>query len=192
MIRHLWTGTRMLLIMIVLVLVYQVVVTGLAQVLLPYQANGSLIRHNGVVVGAGPIGQAFTAKKFFWSRPSAASYNGAASAASNYGPTNPALLKEVKTNLAAFLKANPGVKPSQVPIDMVTSSDSGLDPDITVASAMVQVPRVAAANGLSASSVRALVVSQEVGRWLGLYGLPHVNVLRLNLALVKLAHQQGS
>lgn len=192
MIRHLWTGTRMLLIMIVLVLVYQVVVTGLAQVLLPYQANGSLIRHNGVVVGAGPIGQAFTAKKFFWSRPSAASYNAAASAASNYGPTNPALLKEVKTNLAAFLKANPGVKPSQVPIDMVTSSDSGLDPDITVASAMIQVPRVAAANGLSASSVRALVVSQEVGRWLGLYGLPHVNVLRLNLALVQLAHQQGS
>ncbi|MDA8197879.1 MAG: potassium-transporting ATPase subunit KdpC [Thermaerobacter sp.] len=192
MIRHLWTGTRMLLIMIALVLVYQVVVTGLAQVLLPYQANGSLIRHNGVVVGAGPIGQAFTTKKFFWSRPSAASYNAAASAASNFGPTNPALLKEVKTNLAAFLKANPGVKPSQVPIDMVTSSDSGLDPDITVASAMIQVPRVAAANGLSASSVRALVVSQEVGRWLGLYGLPHVNVLRLNLALVKLAHQQGS
>ena len=182
----------MLLIMIVLVVVYQAVVTGVAQVLMPYQANGSLIRHDGVVVGAGPIGQAFTARKFFWSRPSAAAYNAAASAASNFGPTNPALLKEVKANLAAFLKANPGVKPSQVPIDMVTSSDSGLDPDITVASAMIQVPRVAAANGLSASSVRALVVSQEVGRWLGLYGLPHVNVLRLNLALTKLAHQEGS
>ena len=192
MIRHLWTATKMLLIMIVLVVVYQAVVTGVAQVLMPYQANGSLIRHDGVVVGAGPIGQAFTARKFFWSRPSAAAYNAAASAASNFGPTNPALLKEVKANLAAFLKANPGVKPSQVPIDMVTSSDSGLDPDITVASAMIQVPRVAAANGLSASSVRALVVSQEVGRWLGLYGLPHVNVLRLNLALTKLAHQEGS
>ena len=192
MIRHLWTATKMLVIMIVLVVVYQAVVTGVAQVLMPYQANGSLIRHNGVVVGAGPIGQAFTARKFFWSRPSAAAYNAAASAASNFGPTNPALLKEVKANLAAFLKANPGVKPSQVPIDMVTSSDSGLDPDITVASAMIQVPRVAAANGLSASSVRALVVSQEVGRWLGLYGLPHVNVLRLNLALTKLAHQEGS
>ncbi len=191
MIRHLWTATRMLILMVVLVLVYQAVTTGLAQSLMPYQANGSLVRLHGRVVGAAPIGQTFNTAKFFWSRPSAASYNAAASAASNYGPTNPALLKEVKTNLAAFLKANPGVKPSQVPMDMVTSSDSGLDPDITVASAMIQVPRVAAANHLSVSAVRALVQSQEVGRWLGMYGLPHVNVLRLNVALVKLASRNG-
>ncbi len=191
MIRHLWTATRMLILMVVLVLVYQAVTTGLAQSLMPYQANGSLVRLHGRVVGAAPIGQTFNTAKFFWSRPSAASYNAAASAASNYGPTNPALLKEVRTNLAAFLKANPGVKPSQVPMDMVTSSDSGLDPDITVASAMIQVPRVAAANHLSVSAVRALVQSQEVGRWLGMYGLPHVNVLRLNVALVKLASRNG-
>lgn len=191
MIRHLWTATRMLILMVVLMLVYQAVTTGLAQGLLPYQANGSLVKLNGRVVGAAPIGQTFNTAKFFWSRPSAASYNAAASAASNYGPTNPALLKEVKTNLAAFLKGNPGVTPSQVPMDMVTSSDSGLDPDITVASAMIQVPRVAAANHLSVSAVRALVQSQEVGRWLGMYGLPHVNVLRLNVALVKLAAANG-
>lgn len=189
MIRHLWTAVRMLFVSLVLIaVIYPLVVTGLAQVLFPYQANGSLITRNGQVVGSRLIAQPFTSKKFFWSRPSAASYNGAASSASNYGPTNPLLVKEVKTNLAAVLKANPGVTPSQVPIDAVTSSDSGLDPDISLANALMQVPRVAAANGLSQSAVRSLVMKHEVGRWLGLYGQAHVNVLMLNLALLKLSH----
>jgi K+-transporting ATPase ATPase C chain len=137
------------------------------------------------------IGQQFSSANFFVGRPSATSpaYNAASSSASNFGPTNPALLKEIRTNLAAILKANPGVKASQVPPSLVESSASGLDPDISPAAAYLQVPRVAKANHLPANTVRNLVASHVVGRFLGIYGAPHVNVLELNLALLMLAKQ---
>jgi len=141
-------------------------------------------------VGSRLIGQQFTSAGFFTGRPSATSpaYNAASSSASNFGPTNPALLKEIETNLAAVLKANPGVKASQVPAGLVESSASGLDPSISPADAALQVPRVAKADHLSQATVRKLVSENTDGRFLGIYGYPHVNVLGVNLALLKLAH----
>ena len=190
MVKHLGTAIRMLVLLGVLIVgVYAAAVTGVAQLIFSYQANGSLVRYHGRVIGSKLIGQSFTSPKFFDGRPSAAGYNGAASTATNYGPTNPALVKEVKANLAYVLKMNPGVKPSQVPVDLVESSDSGLDPDISVAAAYLQAPRVARVNGLSLAEVRHLVATHTVGRWLGMYGDPYVNVLELNLALRHLIHQ---
>ena len=185
MIKHLGTAIRLLVIFTVLIAgVYSLAVTGLAQLLFPAQASGSLVRRHGQIIGARMIGQSFTGSRWFDSRPSAASYNAAASAASNYGSTNPALIKEVKTNLAAFLKDNPGVKVSQVPPSMVESSDSGLDPDITPAAAYLQAPRVARVNHMPLPAVRHIVAEHVRGRFLGLYGSPHVNVLEMNLSLL--------
>ncbi len=176
---------------ILTVVVYAAVVTGISQLLFPYQANGSLVHYHGRVIGSKLIGQSFTSPKFFDGRPSAAGYNAAASTASNYGPTNPALIKEVQANMAYILKTNPGVKPSQVPVDLVESSDSGLDPDISVAAAYFQAPRVARLNGLPLSSVRHLVATHTVGRFLGMYGNSYVNVLEINLALLHLIHHRS-
>jgi K+-transporting ATPase ATPase C chain len=184
-----WSATRMvLLFVVVLGLGYNLLMVGIGEGLMPGRANGSLITENGHVIGSKLIGQQFSAARFFEGRPSATTppYNAASSAASNYGPTNPALLKEIRTNLAQVLKENPGVKASQVPPDLVESSASGLDPDISPAAAYLQVPRVARANHLPAGQVRALVAQHVSGRFLGLYGAPHVNVLELNLALLKL------
>ncbi|KJE76534.1 potassium-transporting ATPase subunit KdpC [Ferrimicrobium acidiphilum] len=189
-VKVIWSALRLILLsVIVLGLGYNLAIVGIGQVVFPNQANGSLIKHNGRVVGSRLIGQQFSYARFFEGRPSATSppYNAAASAASNFGPTNPALLKEIRTNLAAVLKANPGVKASQVPPSLVESSASGLDPDISPAAAYLQVPRVARANHLSASAVHNLVASHIKGRFLGIYGAPYVNVLELNLALLKLA-----
>ncbi|MCL5052691.1 potassium-transporting ATPase subunit KdpC [Ferrimicrobium acidiphilum] len=189
-VKVIWSALRLILLsVIVLGLGYNLAIVGIGQVVFPNQANGSLIKHNGRVVGSRLIGQQFSSARFFEGRPSATSppYNAAASAASNFGPTNPALLKEIRTNLAAVLKANPGVKASQVPPSLVESSASGLDPDISPAAAYLQVPRVARANHLSASAVHNLVASHIKGRFLGIYGAPYVNVLELNLALLKLA-----
>lgn len=188
MLRHLWTAVRMLIVLTILTAgIYGAAVTGVAQAVFPYQANGSLVRYQGHVIGSALVGQAFTSPKFFDSRPSATSppYNAEASTASNYGPTNPALIQEVKTNLQTFLKSNPGVRPGQVPPAMVESSDSGLDPDITLTAAYLQAPRVARENGLSLSTVRHLIAVSARGRFLGLYGNPYVNVLKLNLALLR-------
>ena len=184
-----WSATRMvLLFVVVLGLGYNLLMVGIGEGLMPGRANGSLITENGHVIGSKLIGQQFSAARFFEGRPSATTppYNAASSAASNYGPTNPALLKEIRTNLAQVLKENPGVKASQVPPDLVESSASGLDPDISPAAAYLQVPRVARANHLPAGQGRALVAQHVSGRFLGLYGAPHVNVLELNLALLKL------
>jgi K+-transporting ATPase ATPase C chain len=185
----LWSAVRMvLLFVVVLGLGYNLLMVGIGEAIFPGQANGSLVTRHGRIVGSRLIGQQFTAARFFEGRPSATTppYNGASSAASNYGPTNPALLQEIRTNLAQVLKENPGVKASQVPPDLVESSASGLDPDISPAAAELQVPRVARANHLSVGEVRALVAKHVSGRFLGLYGAPHVNVLELNLALLKL------
>lgn len=185
-----WSSLKLVLAAtLVLGLGYNFLMVGIGAAFFPSQANGSLITKGGHVVGSRLIGQQFTAAKFFQGRPSATSpkpYNAAASSASNYGPTNPALLKEIRTNLAAVLKANPGIKASQVPPGLVESSASGLDPDISPAAAYLQVPRVAKANKLPVAKVRALVAKHVSGRFIGVYGAPHVNVLELNLALLKM------
>lgn len=188
MVRYLWTAVRMLVAAVVLIAGYAAVETGLGQAFFHKQATGSIVYYHGHAIGAEMIGQRFTAARFFDSRPSAPGYNAAASTASNFGPTNPALMHEVRTNLAAFLKANPGVKANRVPPSMVESSDSGLDPDISPMAAYLQAPRVARVNHLALSVVRSIVRSHVRGRFLGMYGSPHVNVLMLNLALIRRIH----
>jgi K+-transporting ATPase ATPase C chain len=166
-------------------LIYPLFVTGFAQLIFPRQANGSLIVQNGQVTGSELIGQSFDDPKYFWGRLSATSpfpYNAAASSGSNYGPTNPALLDEVKARIAALKAADPG-NSQPIPVDLVTSSGSGLDPDISVAAALYQLPRVARIRGISEITVRTLIDKCTTGRQLGFLGEPRVNVLELNRAL---------
>jgi K+-transporting ATPase ATPase C chain len=166
-------------------LAYPLAVTGLAQVLFPDQANGSLVKAKGVVVGSSLIGQPFSQPGHFWSRPSATApdpYNAAASSGSNLGPSNPALAEAVAARIAALRAADPG-NHSAVPVDLVTASASGLDPHISRAAADYQVNRVARALGLPPQRVQALVAEHTEGTLLGFLGEPRVNVLRLNLAL---------
>ena len=166
-------------------LAYPLAVTGLAQVLFPDQANGSLVKAKGVVVGSALIGQPFSQPGHFWSRPSATApdpYNAAASSGSNLGPSNPALAEAVAARIAALRAADPG-NHSAVPVDLVTASASGLDPHISRAAADYQVNRVARAQGLPPELVQALVAEHTEGTLLGFLGEPRVNVLRLNLAL---------
>ena len=169
---------------------YPLVVTGISQTLFSHQANGSLIEQDGKVVGSELIGQQFDAPQYFWGRLSATSpmpYNPSASSGSNLGPTNPALLDEIKGRLAALKDADPDNK-APVPVDLVTSSGSGLDPSISPAAAEYQVGRVAAARKIAPDVVRNLVTSFTDGRQFGLLGEPRVNVLELNLALDSLHH----
>ncbi len=166
-------------------LAYPLAVTGLAQVLFPDQANGSLVKAKGVVVGSALIGQPFSQPGHFWSRPSATApdpYNAAASSGSNLGPSNPALAEAVAARIAALRAADPG-NHSAVPVDLVTASASGLDPHISRAAADYQVNRVARAFGVPPQRVQALVAEHTEGTHLGFLGEPRVNVLRLNLAL---------
>jgi K+-transporting ATPase ATPase C chain len=165
--------------------VYPALVTAAAQVFFPAQANGSLIEAEGRQVGSKLIGQPFSSPGYFWSRPSATSpvpYNAAASSGSNQGPLNPALAEAVQARVAALRAADPQHR-APVPVDLVTASGSGLDPDISVAAALYQVERVARARGLPPSVVRELVEAHTEGRTLGLLGEVRVNVLTLNLAL---------
>lgn len=172
-------------------LVYPLLVTGLAQTAFTTKANGSLIYRGGQAVGSRLIGQAFTAPGYFWGRPSATQpqpYNGAASAGANLGPTNPALLKRVKTRIAVLRAADPNEKRTPVPVALVTSSASGLDPDISLAAAYYQAERVAHARHVPVEQIRALIAQHAQGVWLGFLGEPRVNVLALNLALNVHAH----
>jgi len=166
-------------------LLYPLVVTGVAQVLFPRQANGSLILLEGKPVGSSLIGQLFDAPKYFWGRPSATSpfpYNAAASSGSNLGPTNDALIKAVQARIDALKAVDPD-NPLPLPVDLVTASGSGLDPHISPASASYQVRRVARVRGMEEAMVRQLVSQHTEGRQLGILGEPRVSVLALNLAL---------
>ena len=171
--------------------VYPLIVTGVAQVVFPAQANGSLILKDGKSVGSELIGQSFDDPKYFWGRPSATGafpYNAfsaetlTGSSGSNYGPSNPALLAAVQGRVDALRAADP-LNRDPIPVDLVTASGSGLDPHISLAAAHYQIPRVANARGLSQEAVRALVDQYTEGRQFGLFGEPRLNVLLLNLAL---------
>lgn len=164
---------------------YPVVVGALSTVLFPKQAAGSLIERDGKPVGSALIGQSFTAPGYFWGRPSATTptpNNAAGSTGSNLGPTNPALADAVKQRIAALRLADPDNQ-APVPVDLVTASGSGLDPEISPAAAEFQAGRVARVRGIPADKVRALIAANTEGRQLGVLGEPRVNVLRLNLAL---------
>jgi K+-transporting ATPase ATPase C chain len=184
-----------LLLTIVTGLIYPGIITGLAQLIFPYQANGSLQYVNGKLVGSELIGQYWTATRYFHGRPSAtldpntgkpAPYEADNSSASNLGPTNATLIKNVQQRIAALQKENPNAPAGPVPVDLVTSSGSGLDPDITVAAALYQAPRVAQIRGLSTSVVQQMVMDHVHGRFLFIFGEPYINVLELNLALDQL------
>ncbi len=164
---------------------YPLLVTGVAQAVFPYQAQGSLIAKDGKLVGSALIGQPFDDPKYFWGRPSATSpfpYNAASSTGSNLSPTNPDLVKAVQARVEALRAAYPG-NTAPVPVDLVTASGSGLDPHISPAAALYQVARVAKARQLSPEEVRLLVERNTEKRFLGFLGEPRVNVLALNLAL---------
>ena len=166
-------------------LLYPLAVTGLAQLMFPQAAQGSLIVRNGQVIGSALIGQSFTDPKNFWGRPSATTpmaYNAAASGGSNLGPSHPALADAVKARIAALRAADPG-NTAPIPVDLVTASGSGLDPHISRAAADYQAARVARARGLPLAQVQALVARHTETPWMGFLGEPRVHVLQLNLAL---------
>jgi K+-transporting ATPase ATPase C chain len=172
---------------ILLGVIYPLAVTGIAQVIFPRKANGQLITGNGKLIGSSVIGQPFSGSGYFHSRPSAAGtgYDAASSGGTNLGPTNKTLIDRVQQDAKALQSENPGVA---VPVDLVTTSASGLDPHISIAAAQFQVPRVARARGLSESQVLGLIASHTEGRQFGFLGEPRVNVLELNLELDRRSH----
>jgi K+-transporting ATPase ATPase C chain len=204
MIKHLRPAIMLTVVMTLLTgLAYPLAMTGVAGLLFPYQAKGSLIEHNGKIIGSELIGQNFTDDGYFHGRPSAttdtdpndpaktvpAPYNASNSGGSNYGPTSKALASRVASDSDLLAATNPS---ANVPVDLVTTSASGLDPDITPAAALFQIPWVAKARGLPEDRLRRLVEDNTAGRLLGLLGEPHVNVLKLNLALDTLAKRAAA
>lgn len=187
--KHITIAIRITILLAVLTgLVYPAVMTGLAQLIFPRQANGDLVEANGKVVGSELLGQAFTRPEYFHGRPSAAGngYDGLSSGGSNLGPTSQKLVDRVRGDVQKFRAENPAFK-GEIPADMVTASASGLDPDISPAAAEAQVDRVAAARAISPDAVRRLVTDNTEGREWGFLGEPRVNVLKLNLALDRAA-----
>ncbi len=182
---------------VLLGLAYPLVMTGISQLIFPYQANGSVIKIGNRVVASAIVGQYFNQKGYFWGRPSDTvnattlkpePYNAENSAASNLGPTNKVLITTIKGRIAALEKANPGLKVSQIPPDLVEGSGSGLDPDISVQAALIQIPRVARATGLSSQYLKTLVDQATSGPEWGLFGRKVVNVTELNIEVYKARH----
>ncbi|HEX9509230.1 MAG TPA: K(+)-transporting ATPase subunit C [Puia sp.] len=165
--------------------VYTFFIWAIAQ-LAPDKGQGQTLRLNGKVVGYALEGQNFTQDRYFWSRPSAVSYNGAGSGGSNKGPSNPDYLKDVQSKIDSFLVHNPGIKKEDIPAELVTYSGSGLDPDLSPAGARIQIRRVAAARGLSGDKLTTLVEQSVENPFLGIFGPARVNVLKLNIALDQL------
>ena len=183
---------------------FPVVLSGISAVVFPRQAKGSLIEINGQTVGAEHVGQEFTEDYFLWSRPSPYHYNvyvedeegnqyykdgsefaGLSSGSNNYAPSNPALTERVEADLASFLEKNPAVAAQEVPTDLLTASGSGLDPHISVASAEIQIPRIAAASGLTEEMIRQLIQENTEGKLLGIFGGEGVNVLKVNIGIAE-------
>jgi K+-transporting ATPase ATPase C chain len=184
---HLFRPALVLLLLMALIagVIYPLAVMGIGQAVFPFQAAGSLILQHGHAVGSVLIGQPFSDPKYFWSRPSATTpqpYNGTESGGSNLGPLNPALGEAVKLRIDALRKVDPGNR-EPVPVDLVTASASGLDPDVSLAAAYYQAPRVARVRGMSPQTLRELIGAHARGTILGFLGAPRVNVLQLNLAL---------
>ena len=186
MLRHLGTSVRITLVTVILLgLVYPLAMTAIAQLIFPSQANGSLVVHGGTVVGSDIIGQLWTKPQYFHGRPSAAGKNGydpTATGGTQLGPTSKKLIETTAATIAALRKENPSAD-APIPMDLVTSSGSGIDPDISPEAAYYQAPRVAAARHLDVARVNALIAKLTQPRELGFLGEPHVNVLALNLAL---------
>ncbi len=174
--------TLLALLTIITGIIYPLTVTGIAQVIFPHKADGSLIIVDGRIYGSELIGQQFDDPKYFWGRPSATGYDAAASSGSNLGPMNPSLEEAVQARINALQSADPN-NPLPIPVDLVTASASGLDPHISVAAALYQIRRVATARGWSEAEVSSLVEKYIEGRQFGIFGEPRVNVLLLNLAL---------
>ena len=175
-----------LLLMITCGLVYPLVVTGIANVIMPHQANGSLLyNEEKEVIGSELIGQQFTSPEFFHSRVSSIEYDASGSGSTNYAPSNPEMISRTKESVEEWKKSNPNLSTEQLPIDLVTNSGSGLDPHISPEAALAQIPRIASATGLSNDDLQKLVDKHTQGKELGLFGEKRVNVLKLNLDLAE-------
>ena len=186
---------KALLVSVVLMIVcgfgFPMVLTGISKVAFPYQANGSLIEQDGKVVGSEHVGQLFTEPYFMKGRPSAVGYNTSdkevdvASGSNNYGPSNENLHKRVEKDIEEFLKQNPDVKKEDIPTDLLTASGSGLDPHISVESAMIQIPAISKASGISEEELEKIVNENIEGKMMGIFGEEKVNVLKINLEIAK-------
>ncbi len=184
--KYIWPSVKLTLVLLVICSVLYPLFIAAVGKLTPGGGKGETVSVNGKVVGYAKIGQKFTEDKYFWGRPSAVDYNAAGSAASNKGPTNPDYLKQVQDRIDTFLVHNPGVKKEEIPADLVTASGSGMDPDISPASAYVQVKRIASVRSIAEDKVKALVDAHVDKPLLGIFGPEKVNVLKLNVDLDKL------
>jgi len=188
---HLFPAIKLtLLSLLFFVVMYGAVVWGVALVLAPNHGGGALVLKDGYVVGFASVGQRFTKDYYFWSRPSAVNYNAAGSGGSNKGPSDPAYLRTVQARLDTFLLHNPGVVRVRVPMELITASGSGLDPDISPEAARVQVPRIAKARSMATEKIYQLVSDHIQEPWLGVLGPRVVNVLMLNIELDKLENEK--
>jgi potassium-transporting ATPase KdpC subunit len=193
---RLWIAIKMTIVLTLLTgIAYPVAMVALAHLFFRAQADGDLVVRNGQVVGAEQIGQNFSSPRYFHGRPSAAGSNGydaSSSSGSNLGPTNKTLIDTVRSRASALREKEPGINHGKIPVDLVTASGSGLDPEVTPAAAAVQVPRVAKARGLSEEAVDSLILAHTRGRVAGILGEPGVNVLELNMALDELSKNRHS